>query len=224
MAPSNPRITVIAGVNGAGKSSIAGEYIRDHGSNYFNPDERAADILLLTPEISQEGANSQAWHDMVNTLRKAVAARLDYAFETTLGGNTITGILRNAANAGMDVAVWYVGLRDIAQHVERVAARVRAGGHDIPFEKIAQRYKSSRENLLVLLPNLAELRLFDNSAEHDPAAGQRPEPMQILHVRHGQIRHRCAPAQTPTWAETLVAEALKLWGKPTRTVTQKSSR
>lgn len=92
------------------------------------------------------------------------------------GGGTIPGLLLEAANVGLPVRIWYVGLASVDLHLERVRARVARGGHPIPEERIRTRYDRSRENLirLRLLPHVAELKLFDNSRERDPADGSPP--------------------------------------------------
>ena len=77
----------------------------------------------------------------------------------------------HAANVGLPVRMWYVGLRDPDLHVQRVRARVARGGHDIPEATIRQRYDDSRTNLIRLLPHVAELKLYDNSLEADPHRG-----------------------------------------------------
>src|SRR5262249_33556822 len=79
-------IYVLAGTNGAGKSSIAGATFLAQGAEYFNPDEAAARICSANPAISQAGANSMAWHQGKRLLEKAIAERLNFAFETTVGG------------------------------------------------------------------------------------------------------------------------------------------
>jgi len=61
------------------------------------------------------------------------------------------------------------------------------GGHDIPKEKIRQRYDESRINLIELMPRLTELRVFDNSFDADPHAGHAPQPNLILHLAKGEI-------------------------------------
>ncbi|MHC1481789.1 hypothetical protein ACYJW8_16265, partial [Frateuria aurantia] len=83
----------------------------------------------------------------------AMAEGSDFAFETTLGGNTIPRLLREACDHHK-VAIWFCGLATVELHIARVAARVAAGGHDIPVEKIHARFDSARENLLDLLPYL----------------------------------------------------------------------
>jgi predicted ABC-type ATPase len=102
------RIYVIAGVNGAGKSSIGGAAFRELGADYYNPDEAARSILGRNPALSQADANSAAWHQGVRLLRRTIVERKDFAFETTLGANTIPRMLREAAAQGIEIFIWYV--------------------------------------------------------------------------------------------------------------------
>jgi len=204
-----PCIYVIAGTNGAGKSSVVGAAIRERGAHYFNPDEAALRIRSANPHISQEDANIAAWREGKRLLEQAVASRLTFAFETTLGGETIAGLLQRAIAARIAVRVWYVGLTSAEQHIARVRARVTRGGHDIPESKIRERYDRSRSNLIRLLPELTEVRVFDNSAEADPATGSAPMPLLILHMVHGRIVAMCNLAQVPDWAKPIVVAAMK---------------
>jgi predicted ABC-type ATPase len=206
---SRPCIYVIAGVNGAGKSSVAGAIFRQSGADYFNPDEASQRILAANPGIDLADANSLAWHEGRRLLERAIAEKLDYAFETTLGGSTIPALLHNALATGTDVRVWFVGLSTPELHLERVAARVAQGGHDIPEEKIRERFVSSRLNLVRLLPALTEVRVYDNSAEGDPSLGRVPQPRLILHVAGGTIREVCALEEVPDWAKPIVMAALQ---------------
>jgi predicted ABC-type ATPase len=164
---------VLAGTNGAGKSSVAGAMFRQAGADYFNPDEATARILAANPDISTADANSAAWHQGKRLLERAIAERLDFAFETTLGGHTISALLHEALAAGIEVRMWFVGLSSPELHMARVRSRVARGGHDIPEEKIRERYDRSRINLIELMPRLTELRVFDNSFDADPHAGRR---------------------------------------------------
>jgi len=204
-----PRIYVLAGTNGAGKSSIAGAMLLRRRVEYFNPDEAARRILAANPGISQTQANGAAWHEGRRLLERAIAEHLDFAFETTLGGRTITGLLERAAAQGIEVRVWYVGLTSPALHVARVRARVARGGHDIPEARIRERYDASRLNLIRLLPSLIELWVYDNSREADPHAGVAPEPRLVLHLRRGAIVGPRDLSGTPEWAKAIVAAAIK---------------
>lgn len=203
------QIRVLAGVNGAGKSSIVGATIRDKGGEYYNPDEAAHEIMAANPGLGQTQANAAAWEQGRKLLQRAIDECLDFTFETTLGGNTMPGLLAEAAQRGVEVHAFYVGLGSAEAHIERVRARVRAGGHDIPEADIRRRYRHSLINLVTLLPVLTELRVYDNSATADPAAGQTPQPVLVLHMQRGRIVGPSDLASTPAWAKPIVAAALE---------------
>jgi len=205
-----PRIHVLAGVNGAGKSSIGGTAVRHHGGEYFNPDEAARTLKEKDSTLTQADANSVAWRQGVRLLKRAIETRLDFTFETTLGGNTITRLLAKAAEQGVEVHVWYVGLSSPELHIARVQARVSRGGHHIPAHDIHRRYEHSRLNLIALLPHLSTLHMYDNSADADPAAGRIPQLKPVLHMKHGRILGPPDLASTPNWAKPIVAAAIKL--------------
>ncbi len=210
-----PNIYVLAGVNGAGKSSIAGAAFRDKGADYYNPDEAAAALKQANPGLSQVQANSAAWHRGRELLERAIAGRLDFAFETTLGASTLPRMLIGAAERGIDVHVWYAGLATPELHLERVRSRVARGGHDIPEAAIRRRFEHSRLNLILLLPVLASLRVYDNSAEADPATGKAPRPVLVLHMVRGRILNPQDLARVPDWAKPIAAAAIKIHGEVT---------
>lgn len=213
-----PRIYVLAGTNGAGKSSLMGAMLLQQGVEYFDPDRAtqrilSANLLSGNPGISQLEANSAAWHEGKRLLERAVTERLDFAFETTLGGKTIANLLDQALLEGIEVRIWYVGLDTVERHIARVRSRVAQGGHDIPEDRIRERYIQSRLNLIRLLPQLTELLVYDNSKEADPrtgTTGTAPEPVLVLHLVQGKIRETCELTRVPEWAKPILAAALKL--------------
>jgi predicted ABC-type ATPase len=216
MAESTPILRVLAGTNGAGKSSIGGAFVRATGGNYFNPDEITQAIRAQRPDLSEEEANSLAWQLNVRRLKLAIAERRTYAFETTLGGNTIPALIAAAVDAGLALHLWYAGLDSPERHLARIAARVARGGHDIPEAKVRERYRSSLINLIALLPRCTELEVYDNSAEQHP---DRPpeKPKRVLMVRHGRVEHpRTLPElqATPVWAKPVVTRAYQAFGIP----------
>jgi predicted ABC-type ATPase len=204
-----PIIYVLAGVNGAGKSSIGGAALRQEGSVYFNPDEAAARIRKELG-CTVEEANALAWSEGKRRLEEAIESHSDYAFESTLGGNTIPALLAHAAEEGFHVLVWFAGLTTADQHIARVRARVAAGGHDIPEAQIRERWETSRRNLITLLPLLSELKVFDNSEE--AVGAQIPEPILLLHWRDGKIISPSLRrlALTPEWAKPIIARAMQI--------------
>ncbi|MBC2603941.1 zeta toxin family protein [Puniceicoccus vermicola] len=209
----NPTIFVLAGVNGSGKSSIGGANLVAHGVEYYNPDAAAKTLRKIHPNLSQALANGHAWTLGKEMLEKAIERRETYAFETTLGGTTITQLLTQAAQEGLKVKIWYVGLASVEQNLARVKKRVTHGGHDIPEAAIRTRWNSSRRNLIQLLPHLYSLRLFDNSQETDPKAGETPVPKLLLQVDQKRIVGSVRP-DAPEWAKPILAGALHVYRSP----------
>jgi len=207
---TKPTLYVLAGVNGAGKSSVGGSFLRQAGLDWYNPDTFARELVELHG-LSQLEANGRAWEEGMAQLDAAIAQRTPFAFETTLGGDTVREKIKRAC-ATHDVRLWYCALSSPEQHVARVQFRAAQGGHDIPEGKIHERWKTSRANLLELLSELTEVSVFDNSAKADLGA-VIPEPKLILHLKDKKLLHPkniAAIANTPEWAQAIMERALEI--------------
>ena len=207
--PPRPVLYVLAGVNGAGKSSVGGHLLTRAGLAWFNPDSFARELVAATG-MDITAANAAAWTEGMRRLDEAVAADRSHAFETTLGGRSVAARLQ-AATRTHEVLIWFCGLASPELHLARVRARVAAGGHDIPEAKIRERWTASMANLIALLPQLAEVRAFDNSASVAPGAPV-PDPVPVALIRRGRLvwpaPHDTAQlARTPDWAKPLVEAA-----------------
>src|SRR5690606_41224712 len=126
------------------------------------------------------------------------------------GGSTITSLLRKAATEGISVCIWYVGLESVELNIKRVKKRARAGGHDIPNEKIKERWDASRRNIISLLPYIESLHVYDNSKEHDFHKNEKPCPRLLLHIEEKKIIGPLDLSNTPEWAKPIVGAALKM--------------
>lgn len=200
-------ITVIAGVNGAGKSSIPGARIEAAGGQYYNPDVCARQLMLRDPSISLASANSQAWKIGFEQLKRSIAHDDDYAFETTLGGNSIVQTLIEAGQAGRQIQVFYCGLSSPELHIERVAIRVARGGHSIPEQTIRERWKSSILNMMALVPVCYRVQVWDNSINADRGG---PRPVKLMSFTQGTFDPGGEPSRAlPSWAKPLAAAVLK---------------
>ncbi|MCW1977358.1 hypothetical protein [Xanthomonas campestris] len=190
--------------------SLLGSLLQEDGDTWFNPD-------AFTRQWVEQGwtldeANAQAWQEGVRRLRRAMDEGHDYAFETTLGAQTIPRLLLDAC-AQQRVALWFCGVSSVELHLQRVAARVAAGGHAIAEHKIRERFDASRANLITFLPHLAVLHVYDNSAPAD-AAGQ-VEPLLVLELDHAGLHYPATAeqlAQVPDWAKPIVMTALEARG------------
>lgn len=205
---------MLAGVNGAGKSSVGGAMLQEHGLDWFNPDSYARalvrELALPVPE-----ANARAWQHGRALLETAIDARANFAFETTLGGATITRLLAQACETHA-VEMLYCGLVSPELHIARVAQRVAQGGHHIATDRIRERWSTSRVNLIKLLPRLARLQVFDNSVSVEP--GQDiPDPVLVLEMQGGSLvvptlLDAAALAAVPAWARPILEAAIQLAG------------
>jgi predicted ABC-type ATPase len=202
---------VLAGVNGAGKSSVGGALLANHGLTWFNPDTYTRELMAqLGLDLTE--ANARAWEYGRLHLETAIAQGTNYAFETTLGGRTISDLLLKATQTH-DVVMFFCGLSSPEQHIERVRSRVAGGGHDIPESKIRERWVGSRANLIKLMPRLAHLQVFDNSAEALPGE-DIPDPVLVLEMVSGRMvfpepQNATALMATPEWARPIVQAAIE---------------
>lgn len=206
-----PFIFVLAGVNGAGKSSVGGAMLAEHGLTWFNPDSFARE-LAQSLGLDANDANGRAWQHGRSQLDAAIAKVTNHAFETTLGAKTIPALLAQAATTH-DVLMVFCGLQSPELHIQRVRSRVASGGHFIAESKIRERWVTSRINLIRLMPHLARLQVFDNSAE---AAAEMdiPQPLLVLEMIGGRLTFPApddlqALDTTPEWARSIVQAAIE---------------
>ena len=209
---TRPVLFVLAGANGAGKSSIGGEIVlRGHGLGWFNPDRFARPLMQAGMPVAE--ANAAAWRHGESLLLAAIRDGSNHAFETTLGGKTMPRLILQASQKH-DVLMWFCGLSSPEQHVARVQGRVAAGGHDIPEAKIRERCVTALTHLIDLMPQLAQLRVYDNSIDARPGE-PIPDPQPVAEMAQGRLLWPApddaqALAQTPHWAKPLLLAAMLL--------------
>lgn len=208
---ARPVLYVLAGVNGAGKSSIGGHLLQRVGLTWFNPDTFARELMTATG-CDQETANAHAWAEGMRRFDDAISRGRNYAFETTLGGRTVTAKIFKATQTH-DVLLWFCGLSSPELHIARVKARVAAGGHPIPEERIHARYPRAQLNLIKLMPHVAHLQVHDNSTEAS-ADGTVPDPLLVLEIKNGRLVTPSADnlkalQDAPEWTKAILEAALR---------------
>lgn len=176
MPPEQPIAIMLAGINGAGKSTSARALLADQlaVTSFVNADEIAQGLNAFSPE----SVSFEAGRVMLNRLRELADQRADFGFETTLAGRTYLFFIESLRRSGYVVELYYFWLRSPDVAVNRVRARVRAGGHNIPEATIRQRYGRSLDNFWNRYRQLADSwYVYDNSAAHPIllAAGTRDE-------------------------------------------------
>jgi len=162
--PQPPRCLIIAGPNGAGKTTFAREFLpREAGILHFiNADLIAAGLSPLQPELAALAAGRL----LLSELERLAAARLDFAFESTLSGLTYAPRLRAWKAAGYRVEIVFLRLASARLALRRIAERVRQGGHPVPAEDVRRRFLRGWRNFEVTYRPLADAwAVYDNSAE-----------------------------------------------------------
>jgi predicted ABC-type ATPase len=208
---TRPVLYVLAGVNGAGKSTVGGHLLERNGLTWFNPDTFARELRAATG-CNQETANVHAWQEGIRRFDAAIVKGLNHAFETTLGGSTVTAKILEATKTH-DVLIWYCGLSSPELHIARVNARVTAGGHAIPEAKIRERYPLAQLNLIKLMPHVAYIKVYDNSIEA-ATDGTVPDPLLVLEMENGRVISPTpddlkALQSAPEWTKPLLEAALR---------------
>ncbi len=140
-----PRCLIIAGPNGAGKTTFARTYLpREDLVRFVNADLLAAGLSPLDPSAAQVAAG----RFFLSELDRLSAAGADFAFESTLSGLGYLPRLKRWKEAGYRVEIIYLKLDDVRVALNRIATRVRGGGHDVPERDVRRRFKRSWSNFI----------------------------------------------------------------------------
>ena len=161
---TRPRVIIIAGPNGAGKTTFAREFLpQEAGCPIFvNADLIAAGLSPFDPER----AALQAGRLTLQAIAQHVARCESFAFETTLSGRAYARQIPQWQALGYRVALFFLSLPSADMAVQRVAERVRQGGHNLPEATIRRRFEGGSRLLTeVYQPLVDQWVLFDNAGE-----------------------------------------------------------
>lgn len=161
MPSAPPLAVIIAGPNGSGKSTVA-SILLPESVTFVNADLIASEVSGVpgTPGDINSGRVLIDWVDRLE------AQREDFAFETTLATRMLESRVSHWRDSGYEVHLLFFWLPSATLAVERVLARVRAGGHNVPIDTIRRRFKAGLQNFFNLYAPLVDSwRVYDNSSE-----------------------------------------------------------
>ncbi|MCL1807120.1 MAG: zeta toxin family protein [Oscillospiraceae bacterium] len=147
--------TIIAGVNGTGKSSLSG-MLKDERNDLG----MIVDVDKITVE-HQCGA-IQAGKIAVAKMEEALANGDSFTQETTLSGVRTERFVREAKEQGYAVRLYYIGLNSAEESIKRIQNRVAKGGHNIDNADVSRRFNKRFDDLVKILPYCDDVRLYDN--------------------------------------------------------------
>ena len=161
---TKPRVLIIAGPNGAGKTTFAREYLPNEADCpiFVNADLIAAGLAPFDPTKAAIAAGRL----MLSELKRHAESRESFAFETTLAGTLYLRMISEWQRSGYIVKLIFLQLSSADDAVNRVAQRVRHGGHDIPEKTIRRRFTKGMANFKDLYaPIVDSWSLYDNSED-----------------------------------------------------------
>jgi predicted ABC-type ATPase len=132
---NTPVAVLIAGPNGAGKTTFARQFIPllHPGVPFLNADE-------IQREAPQFGTPAAAAREIIRRLDAAEERSASFAVETTLASRSYLHRVRRWKDRGFATVIHFIQLPSADFAVERVQARVAAGGHDIAEDDIRRRF------------------------------------------------------------------------------------
>ncbi|SEL40535.1 Predicted ABC-type ATPase [Ruminococcus sp. YRD2003] len=152
--------TIVAGVNGAGKSTFI---------EWYTSDENKLGRIIDADKLAREhGSLIAGGRKALEEIDFCIENGINFCQETTLSGKQIIRTIKKAKAHGYRVEIIYLGLDTIEEHIARVAKRVSEGGHDIPEDVIRRRFASRFECLCRILPlcDGGTLGRFENSFDY----------------------------------------------------------
>ena len=155
------RIVIIAGPNGAGKTTFAREFLPTDAKlpNFVNADLIAAGLSPFAPDL----AAFKAGRIMLETITDYAKRGESFSFETTLSGLTYAQMIPAWRASGYLVKLIFLSLPNVEFAIERVATRVKQGGHNVPEEVIRRRFEHGIRNFDRYKALVDSWQLYDNS-------------------------------------------------------------
>jgi len=198
-AHPQPVLVFLAGPNGAGKSTFFRNFLECQLAGrlpFVNADEIGKALREAGGAGSDADYDRLAFSETEELRHSLLEQRLSFCTETVFSDprGAKLDFLRRARKAGYAVLMVFIGLDDAQLSLARVMQRVDAGGHDVPDEKIEQRFPRTLANLRAAIEIVNEAFLFDNSSDVQPF-----RPVAIY--SDGKLLERFDPV--PPWADGL---------------------
>ena len=150
---------------------------------FVNADEIARGLSPFQPEK----VAFEAGRIMLNRMNHLLEEGEDFAFETTLSGRGYVNFIKKAQEYGYKTTLVFVWLKNVELAKQRVAERVKKGGHNIEVEVIERRYKAGLKKFSELyMPISDEWFVFDNS-ENYPISIAEGSKFEVLQIRNEKI-------------------------------------
>ena len=149
------KYTIVAGVNGAGKSSLTG-VLRTEMTNLGKIVDVDKMIVRCGGNVIEGGKKS------IELIDECLEKEISFTQETTLSGHKILNTVKKAIEKGYYIRLYYVGLNSVEESLVRIENRVKKGGHNIPDSDVKRRFNKRFEDLVTILQYCDEATFYDN--------------------------------------------------------------
>lgn len=142
----------------------------------------SAQVIGTTLTALADACDSYAAAALADVLRDALlTAGRSFSFETVMSHPSKVAYFARAREAGYRTYLYYIATDEPRLNTARVHQRVVSGGHDVPQQKVLERYDRSLRLAHEAMAHAYRAFLFDNSDE-DPVwlAELTPEGMLEL--------------------------------------------
>ena len=166
LGEEGPLLIVLAGSNGAGKTTFFETFLRPTGVAFVNADEIARALHPTEPMPDPYEAARLA----ARLREELLARRATFCMETVLSdpAGEKLAFLRAAQSAGYRVLFVWIRIESVELSIARVMQRVESGGHDVPDEKLEVRFPRTLENATAALGFVDLGLILDNSRIDQP--------------------------------------------------------
>jgi predicted ABC-type ATPase len=162
---ASPRLWIVAGPNGCGKSTAYGrsDVSEFDGSVWIiNPDLLTA-RLRDWEKLDIGAANLAAVIRIESWLDASIDVHQAIGVETVLSTPKYRRLVIKAKEHGFDVRFIYIYVDTLERQLDRIRLRVAKGGHDVPADKVAARRARSFSQCPWFFWNADQAWIFDNS-------------------------------------------------------------
>ena len=157
-----PKLYIISGCNGAGKTTASYTILPEllECREFVNSDEFAKFLSPFDPSAATFGASRM----LINKIHYLMDRMQSFSIETTLATRALMGTIKEAKSKGYTIHLMYFWLNSPELAIQRVKARVVAGGHNIPEDVVRRRYYLGLKYLFsTYIPECERWWLVDNS-------------------------------------------------------------
>lgn len=180
-----PQILVLAGPNGAGKSTAAARLLPE-SIPFVNADE----VAKTLPNYPSQNADIEAARIVLRRMDELEREHANFAVETTLASRSLAARIRRLRRSGYRFRLFFLWTPSAEFSIQRVAARVRAGGHHIPEETIRRRYAAGLSNFFAIYQPLADKWAILNNTAIIPTLVAEGIMDKVVRVEDRQIWDR----------------------------------